>query len=343
MEYQPTSTPSYPPQPSRPGPSPLGNGAAANAPALYATAPGAGGSANGYYSASAAAVAPTTGGGRLYSDNAVVQQLPPRISSDDRSIKSARTTCEFAAREYLTQLRKIGPGSGSSYGMNDPMARDAMNRARAQQELVLDELQTLRRSLAVVIKEAEAQRWRKWMLGGMLASIIPLVRRIFRRPSKDNSNMKGENRPNNNTNTKLMSGKESPGGNNNNNSNALMNATEYAFGKSRALIQRIRASVRGHGWFLGGFAAVSFFVLSVLYVFENEVSLRVAKTVSKRLKRLTAKVERGGRRYCGGTAARGEGFGGVAAGVAVEGVDLEQLKGFFGWLGDGENATDKTF
>lgn len=167
MEYQPNSTPSYPPQPSRPGPSPLGNGAA-NAPALYATAPGggpgAGGSANGYYSA--AAVALPTGGGRLYSDN-VVQQLPPRISGGDTSIKSARTTCEFAAREYLTQLRKM-PGGSSSYSANDPMAMDAVARARAQQGLVLDELQTLRRSLAVVIKEAEAHRWRKWMLGGML-------------------------------------------------------------------------------------------------------------------------------------------------------------------------------
>jgi hypothetical protein len=34
-------------------------------------------------------------------------------------------------------------------------------------------------------------------------------------------------------------------------------------------------------------------VLSVLYVFQNEVSLRVARTVSKRLKKLVGKVERG--------------------------------------------------
>lgn len=39
-------------------------------------------------------------------------------------------------------------------------------------------------------------------------------------------------------------------------------------------------------------ASVAFFVLSILYVFESEVSLRVARTVSKRLKRLMAKVER---------------------------------------------------
>lgn len=43
----------------------------------------------------------------------------------------------------------------------------------------------------------------------------------------------------------------------------------------------------------GGFAGVAFFVFAVLYVFQNEVSLRVAKTVQKRVKRLTARVERG--------------------------------------------------
>jgi hypothetical protein len=31
----------------------------------------------------------------------------------------------------------------------------------------------------------------------------------------------------------------------------------------------------------------------VLYVFQNEVSLRVAKTVQKRLRKLTARIERG--------------------------------------------------
>lgn len=141
--------------------------------------------------------------------------------------------------------------------------------------------------LSSLVRDLHSHRTNK---GKKSASIIPLVRRIFRRPSKDSdNNKKGEDHRANSTNTKLATGQRSTGS-----SNALMNATEYAFGKSRALIQRIRTSVRGSGWFLGGLAAVSFFVLSVLYVFENEVSLRVAKTVSKRLKRLTVKVERGG-------------------------------------------------
>lgn len=38
---------------------------------------------------------------------------------------------------------------------------------------------------------------------------------------------------------------------------------------------------------------MAFFVFAVLYVFQNEVSLRVGRTVTKRLKKLTSKVEAG--------------------------------------------------
>lgn len=68
------------------------------------------------------------------------------------------------------------------------------------------------------------------------------------------------------------------------------NKTEYAFLRSKSLIARILSAVRSG---FGGLASVTFFVFAVLYVFQNEVSLRVARTMSKRLKRLHAKVERG--------------------------------------------------
>jgi len=42
-----------------------------------------------------------------------------------------------------------------------------------------------------------------------------------------------------------------------------------------------------------GIGTLAFFVFAVLYVFQNEISLRVARSVSKRLKRLVAKVEDG--------------------------------------------------
>ncbi|KAK8119836.1 uncharacterized protein PG998_004462 [Apiospora kogelbergensis] len=322
MEYQPAPTSSsYPPPPSRPGPTPLTN-VAATAPALYATASGAAGAAGppsgyqpganaGYYADS------------VQQQQQQQQQLPPRVDGKaDRTIKSARATSEFAAREYLSLLRKIGPAAGRSYSVNDPSAAEAFARARSQQMLVLDELQTLRQSVAVVIREAEAHRWRKWVLGGVLASVIPLVRRIFRRPSSKDGKKKGEGQSS--TTTTTVSTSKTSGGSDN--SNAIMNATEYAFSKSRSLIKRIRESVRGSGWFLGGVATVAFFVLSVLYVFENEVSLRVAKTVSKRLKRLTAKIERGG-------AAAGGNSGGTSrpADALLDEKDLAVLQQGWRW------------
>lgn len=55
------------------------------------------------------------------------------------------------------------------------------------------------------------------------------------------------------------------------------------------MLARIKDSVLGRN----SFASIAFFVFAVLYIFSNEVSLMVAKTVSKRLKRLGAKIERG--------------------------------------------------
>lgn len=88
------------------------------------------------------------------------------------------------------------------------------------------------------------------------ASIIPIVKALFRRPRHDEDSS---------------------------------NDTEYAFKKSRSLISRILASTRRPG-----IATVAFFVFAVLYVFQNEVTLRAGRSVQKRLQRLADKVERSG-------------------------------------------------
>ncbi|KAI1765421.1 hypothetical protein GGR53DRAFT_265371 [Hypoxylon sp. FL1150] len=165
----------------------------------------------------------------------------PFAGTDIRSIKTA---CEFSLGEYLTLQKRLR--------YDDPASE---RRLRAQQGIVMSDLQALRGEVSDLIRETEAHRWRKWLLGGVVAAFIPAVRRIFRRSSKD---------------------KES-------------NDTEYAFKRSKGLISRILSSVHGKS----KIASVAFFVLSILYVFQSEVSLRVARTMSKRLKRLMAKVERG--------------------------------------------------
>ncbi|KAI1775782.1 hypothetical protein F4818DRAFT_387803 [Hypoxylon cercidicola] len=165
----------------------------------------------------------------------------PFAGTDIRSIKTA---CEFSLGEYLTLQKRLR--------YDDPASE---RRLRAQQGIVMSDLQVLRGEVSDMMKEAEAHRWRKWLLGGVVAAFIPAVRRIFRRSHKDRE----------------------------------ANDTEYAFKRSKGLISRILSSVHGKS----KIASVAFFVLSILYVFQSEVSLRVARTMSKRLKRLMAKVERG--------------------------------------------------
>ena len=73
-------------------------------------------------------------------------------------------------------------------------------------------------------------------------------------------------------------------------SQSSSNDTEYAFRKSKGLMSRIREGLLGSG----RLAKIAFFVFAVLYVFQNEVSLRVAKTMQKRIKKLCERIERGG-------------------------------------------------
>ncbi|KAI0910880.1 hypothetical protein F4823DRAFT_588563 [Ustulina deusta] len=161
----------------------------------------------------------------------------PFVGTD---LKTMKTAAEISLREYATLQKQGG------------------ERLRAQGGLAASDLRALRSEVTLVVKRAQTGRWRKWLLGGIVAAIIPAVRKIFRRSSDDQ---------------------------------ASSNDTEHAFRKSKSLIARILDSVHVHG--KSGFASVAFFVLAVLYVFQSEVSLRVARTVSKRLKTLVAKVENG--------------------------------------------------
>ncbi|KAI1288863.1 hypothetical protein F5Y03DRAFT_73682 [Xylaria venustula] len=171
------------------------------------------------------------------------QQQTPVITAEfhGTDLKSIKSAAEFSLREYAS-LQKQGGGE----------------RLRAQGGLAASDLRALRSEVTLVIKKAQTNRWRKWLLGGIVAALIPAVRKIFRRSHDDVS----------------------------------ANDTEHAFRKSKSLIARILDSVHAHDG-KSGFASIAFFVLAVLYVFQSEVSLRVARTVSKRLKTLVSKVEDG--------------------------------------------------
>ncbi|KAI0967256.1 hypothetical protein F4678DRAFT_257008 [Xylaria arbuscula] len=171
------------------------------------------------------------------------QQQTPVVTAEfhGTDLKSMKSAAEFSLREYAS-LQKQGGGE----------------RLRAQGGLAASDLRALRSEVTLVIKKAQTNRWRKWLLGGIVAALVPAVRKIFRRSHDDVS----------------------------------ANDTEHAFRKSKSLIARILDSVHAHDG-KSGFASIAFFVLAVLYVFQSEVSLRVARTVSKRLKTLVAKVDNG--------------------------------------------------
>ncbi|TQN70341.1 U6 small nuclear RNA (adenine-(43)-N(6))-methyltransferase, partial [Colletotrichum shisoi] len=175
------------------------------------------------------------------------------LTTTTQDLKSAKTNTQFALREYLSLQRKRSRLDGAT-------SLELEDQIKTQGRILLQDLKFLRKEVAVLVKDGENHRWRNWLIGGAVATFIPAVKRIFRRPSeKSDDQVQASNR------------------------------TEYAFWRSKALVARIKDSLLGRN----SFASIAFFVFAVLYVFTNEVSLQVAKTVSKRLKRLSAKIERG--------------------------------------------------
>ncbi|RDA89875.1 hypothetical protein CP533_6651, partial [Ophiocordyceps camponoti-saundersi (nom. inval.)] len=130
-----------------------------------------------------------------------------------------------------------------------------------QLQIVLGQLRSLEACVRGVARGAEGQRWRRWLLGGSLTALIPTVRTIFRR-----------RHPQPQSETRL-------------------NNTEHAFHHAQNLMARIRNGVLGRGGLL---ASVAMFVFGLLVVFRNEVLLRVARTVYRRLRRVVERMERGG-------------------------------------------------
>ncbi|CAG7560442.1 unnamed protein product [Fusarium equiseti] len=181
------------------------------------------------------------------------QMVPANIPADLGELRSLRTNCQFNLREYISlqRQRKSGDASISAYELE--------TRIRNQTTFVVNDLRILQGEVRSIAKEAENHRWRRWIIGGAIATFIPLIRRFWRRNDDDED------------------------------SHSSANDTEFAFKKSKGLLDHIKGGVLGKG----RFAKLAFLVFAVLFVFSNEVSIRVARTVQKRLKKLAARIENG--------------------------------------------------
>jgi hypothetical protein len=68
-----------------------------------------------------------------------------------------KTACEFSLREYTTLLKRRHEGAS---GSNE--------RIHAHRGIVVSDLRALRSEVSTMMKTAEARRWQKWLLGGIV-------------------------------------------------------------------------------------------------------------------------------------------------------------------------------
>jgi hypothetical protein len=181
------------------------------------------------------------------------QMVPANIPADLGELRALITNCQFNLREFISlqRQRRSGDASMSAYELE--------TRLRNQTTFVLNDLRILQGEVRSIAKEAENHRWRRWIVGGAIATFIPMIRRFWRRNEDDED------------------------------SQLAANDTEYAFQKSKGLLDHIKSGILGKG----RFAKLAFLVFAVLFVFSNEVSIRVARTVQKRLKKLASRIEHG--------------------------------------------------
>lgn len=176
-----------------------------------------------------------------------------------QDVKSVKASCHVSLQELVSLQNKrysLGPSAGPEFE----------RQLSIQAGRVLTELRTLRDELGILTKDAQARRWRKWIIGSAVAvffpllhRIIPAVKYVFQRTPAEKAEDK------------------------------TVSDTEHAFARSKEILSRVKDSVFGKG----GFASMTFLVFGVLYIFSNEVSLLVAKKMTKRLRRLSTKIERG--------------------------------------------------
>ncbi|PKS05962.1 hypothetical protein jhhlp_007795 [Lomentospora prolificans] len=211
---------------------------------------------------------------RVHSDPGPIAPAPsmtPMLSTT-HDIVTARSNSQYGLKEFVELVKRrqnAPPGS--------TISSDIDAKIRASGGLLLKDLKGLRLELREVARNKESHRWRRWLVGGAMATFFPAVKAILRLVAPSSSIASNAS-----TDATYQS---------NYDLEHASNDTEYAFRRSKTLLERIRTSVLGRG---GVAASFAFFVFAALYVFQNEVALRVAKTLSRRVKKLVNKVEDGG-------------------------------------------------
>ncbi|KAK4221961.1 hypothetical protein QBC38DRAFT_376131, partial [Podospora fimiseda] len=178
-------------------------------------------------------------------------------------LKDVKLRAEKSLKEYISlqRQRRLVMSRGSK---RDVMEVD--DKLRMQAATTVNDLRRLKWEVAFIVEDGEKHRWRRWLMGGAFAAFIPLVKKLFYNEKKE----------------KLAATKAAK------KDQVFKSLTEYAFVRSKALVKKI-LDLTGRP----SIYSVAFFVFAVLYIFTNEVTLRAAKSVNKRVKKLLNRVEYG--------------------------------------------------
>jgi hypothetical protein len=93
--------------------------------------------------------------GPSYTPNATM--IHPAATTEV-DLKGLRSSAELGLREYVSLQRR--QYTADEVGMDQ--------RLRLQAETVREDLRMLRRNVSDMIRAAEAHRWRRWLLGGLM-------------------------------------------------------------------------------------------------------------------------------------------------------------------------------
>lgn len=98
--------------------------------------------------------------------NTYAAPLPPASTmtaapNKQRDLPTLKSHCQYGLREYMTlqrQRRRVDGGSTSTI--------DLENRLKTQQGVVISDLMFLHSEVRRMVKAAEGNRWRRWIIGG---------------------------------------------------------------------------------------------------------------------------------------------------------------------------------
>lgn len=102
-------------------------------------------------------------GGHSYSAPPPPASTMTAQPNKQRDLPTLKSHCQYGLREYMTLQRQRRRVDGTSTS-----TIDLENRLRGQQGVVISDLMLLYGEVRTMVKAAEGNRWRRWLMGGAM-------------------------------------------------------------------------------------------------------------------------------------------------------------------------------